>query len=175
MNTLLIVVDYQNDFVNGTLGFPEAEALEGPICEKIASYRQAGGDIAYTLDTHGTAEEYLASAEGRKLPVPHCERESHGWMPYGRVAEALEGARCFEKNTFGCLDLVPFLQEKAYEQVELCGLVCGICVAANAVIAKAALPEAHVMVDASCTAGADAANTEETLRVLEGMQIDIIR
>ena len=175
MKKLLIVVDYQNDFVSGALGFEGADALDEPICAKIEAYRSEGADVVYTLDTHGTSEEYLATSEGRNLPVPHCERGSHGWQLFGRTAELLEGARCFEKPAFGCVDLIPFLREGAYDQVELCGLVSNICVISNAVIAKAALPESQVIVDAACTSCFDAVANEEALRVMEGVQITVLR
>ena len=76
MRKLLLVVDYQKDFVDGALGFPGAEALDGPIAEKIAAYRAAGDDVAFTMDTH--QENYLDTQEGRKLPVPHCIMASEG-------------------------------------------------------------------------------------------------
>lgn len=87
MNRLLIVVDYQNDFVNGRAGaFPGAEKLAGPIARRIAEYRAGGGDVIFTLDTHGP--DYPDTQEGRRLPVPHCIRDTVGWELYGPVAEA---------------------------------------------------------------------------------------
>ena len=85
MSKLLVVVDYQNDFVNGSLGFPGAEALEEPICRKIEEYKARGDDVAFTFDTHG--EDYLETQEGKNLPVTHCVRGMPGWELYGRVAD----------------------------------------------------------------------------------------
>ena len=86
MKKLLLVVDYQTDFVAGALGFPGAERLDGPIAAKISAYRSAGDTVAFTLDTHG--ENYLQTLEGRNLPVPHCLRGTPGWMLYGETGNA---------------------------------------------------------------------------------------
>ena len=93
MKRLLLVVDYQKDFVDGALGFPGAEALDGPIAAKIAACRAAGDDVAFTLDTHGP--DYLDTQEGRKLPVPHCLLNSEGWQLYGQTGQAMERSREF--------------------------------------------------------------------------------
>lgn len=173
MKKLLLVVDFQKDFVDGALGFPGAEALDGPIAQKIAAYRSAGDDVAFTLDTHG--EDYLHTQEGRKLPVPHCLRGSPGWELYGQVGRArLPEDPVLEKPAFPSLELGAFLRERGYDQVELAGLVSYICVISNAVIAKAALPEAEILVDARCTAGPDPQLHQKALDVMEqALQITV--
>ena len=105
MKRLLLVVDYQKDFVDGALGFAGAEKLDGPISAKIAQYRAAGDDVAFTLDTHGP--DYLDTQEGRKLPVPHCLRGSDGWQLYGETGQALDRGRdkVLEKPAFPSLEL----------------------------------------------------------------------
>ena len=104
MKQALIVVDYQNDFVDGALGFPKAKELEEPICQKIEQARKEGAEVIFTFDTHGG--DYLSTQEGRKLPVPHCMKNSEGWQLYGRVAALKEeGDRCFEKPCFGSWEL----------------------------------------------------------------------
>ena len=104
MKRLLIVVDYQRDFVEGALGFPGAEALDGPIADRIAAYRAAGDDVAFTLDTHGP--DYPATEEGQWLPAAHCLRGSPGWSLYGRTGEARRPEDpVFEKETFPSLAL----------------------------------------------------------------------
>ncbi len=173
MKKLLIVVDYQNDFVTGSLGFPKAETLEEPILRKIATYRNAGDDIVFTMDTHG--EDYLETVEGNRLPVPHCSRSTEGWQIFGRVA-ALKapGDIVFEKPTFGSARLMGYLIEHAYDTIELCGLVTNMCVLANAVIAKTARPEAEIIIDAACTASFDDGMHEKALDVLAGIHCTVL-
>ena len=173
MNRLLIVVDYQNDFVDGSLGFPGAEKLAGPIAERIREYRANGDDVIFTFDTHNP--DYLETQEGRKLPVPHCVRDTDGWELYGAVAEAVQdGDKSFCKPTFPSLELGKWLEGRTYDRVELCGLVSNICVLSNAVIAKAALPEAEIVVDANLTASGDPILHEKALDVLEGIQVTVL-
>lgn len=174
MKKLLLVIDYQVDFVNGALGFPGAEALDGPIAQKIVQYHAAGNDVAFTLDTHGP--NYLGTQEGRRLPVPHCLRESSGWELYGETGRARQmGDTVIEKPAFPSLELGGWLREQAYDQIELVGLVSYICVVSNAVIAKAALPEAEIVVDAACTGGPDPVLHEKALDLMEqGLQITVV-
>ncbi len=173
MKRLLVVVDYQRDFVDGSLGFPGAEKLDGLIAEKIAAYRVSGDDVVFTLDTHGA--DYAATQEGRKLPIPHCLEGSGGWTLFGKTGEARqEGDICFRKPTFPSLELANWLAGREYNQVELVGLVSNICVVSNAVMAKAALPEAEIVVDTACTASFDPGLHEKTLDVLEGLQITVV-
>ena len=173
MKRLLIVVDYQRDFVEGALGFPGAGALDGPTADRIAVYRAAGDDVAFTLDTHGP--DYPATEEGQWLPAAHCLRGSPGWSLYGRTGEARRPEDpVFEKETFPSLALGEWLRERDYGQVELCGLVSHICVLSNAVMVKAALPNAHITVDARLTASYDPALHQKALDVLEGIQIAVL-
>ena len=116
MKKLLLVVDYQTDFVNGALGFPGAEGLDGPIAQKIAQYHAAGDDVAFTLDTHG--ENYLTTQEGKHLPVPHCLRGSEGWTLYGETGKSRRQADpALEKPAFPSLELGTWLREKGYDRV----------------------------------------------------------
>lgn len=169
----LVVVDYQVDFVDGALGFPGAEKLEPVILDKIADCRSSGGQVIFTLDTHG--EDYLSTAEGRKLPVPHCIKGTPGHALYGKVAQAVRPEDIvLEKPAFGSLELADLLRRIQPDEVELCGLVTDICVISNAVIAKAALPESRVAVDSRACAAADRAAHENALAVMRGVQIDVI-
>ena len=88
MKELLVVIDYQNDFVNGALGFEGAEKLDGPIVEKIREYRRRGADVIFTRDTH--RENYLETQEGRRLPVVHCIEGSHGHKIFGETAKQVQ-------------------------------------------------------------------------------------
>lgn len=169
---LLIVVDYQKDFVDGALGFAGAEALDGPIAQRIAQVRADGGDVIFTMDTHGA--DYADTMEGKKLPVAHCLKDTPGWQLYGQVgASLLPGDPVFEKETFPSLDLADWLRERDYDTVELCGLVSHICVLSNAVMVKAALPNAAITVDARLTASYDPDLHQKALDVLEGIHITV--
>lgn len=169
---LLVVVDYQNDFVNGSLGFPGAEKLEKPILKKIQQYLIDGDEVVFTLDTH--ASNYLDTEEGKYLPVPHCIKGTDGHKLYGNVARISKFASAiFEKGTFGCEALGEYILDGRYEVIELCGLVSNICVLSNAVIAKTAAPYAHIIVDARCTGCADPELNEKALDVMQSLQIEI--
>ncbi len=169
----LIVVDYQVDFVSGSLGFEGAEKLEDIILAKTEQCRADGGQVIFTLDTHG--EDYMSTAEGRKLPIPHCIEGAEGHRLYGRVAEDVrEGDIVIKKPSFGSMELADLLAKCRFDEVELCGLVTDICVLSNAVIAKAALPEARIVVDGSACGTASAEAHEQALNSMRGVQIDVI-
>ena len=182
MKRLLIVVDYQNDFVDGALGFAGAELLDERIVAKIEEYRGTGDQVVFTMDTHPAS--YLQTQEGANLPVEHCIEGSEGWELFGGVARArCESDLVFEKPTFGSADLFEYLleaqakaeaDELAYESIELVGLVSNICVLSNAVVAKTACPEVPIIVDASCTASFDSKLNDEVLDVLQGIQVKVI-
>lgn len=173
MKEILIVVDYQNDFVTGSLGFEQARSLEPGIVRKIKEYRGGGHTVAFTFDTH--SQDYLSTREGSLLPIPHCIRDSEGWKLYGTVAQLLQpGDPVFYKETFGSLELAQFLHEAQFERVELVGLVSNICVLSNAILAKAALPQAQIVVDAACTSAADPSIHEKALDVLTGVQVTVL-
>ena len=183
MKRLLIVVDYQNDFVDGALGFEGAELLDGPIARKIDEYREAGDLVFFTLDTH--RKDYLETQEGQKLPVPHCLEGSQGHALYGKVGTKLqESDDVFMKPTFGSSALFERLAKQQsiadglgvqpYQSIELVGLVSNMCVLANAVIARTACPNTPIIVDAACTAAPDPETNEKALDILEGIQIEVI-
>lgn len=175
MERYLFVIDYQNDFVDGALGFPGAEKLDGRIAEKIRSYGE--GHVLFTRDTH--FENYLQTREGRNLPVKHCIRGSHGWQVYGETAKALAevNAAAIDKISFG-MDTtdtaVASVLPQTAEEIELVGLVSNICLISNAVVLQSRYPEATIVVDARCTDSFDKALHEKTLDVLAGFQVNII-
>lgn len=177
MKRVLIVVDMQNDFVSGTLGTPEAQAIEPKVCDKI---RQFDGEILYTLDSH--TEDYLNTQEGKRLPVPHCIIETEGWLPTPAVWEALgsRNATCeanlLAKNAFGDLDLPPRIRERfdsAPDEIVLVGLCTDICVISNAMLLKSAFPETRIVVDAACCAGGTPEAHQTALNAMRPCQIDI--
>lgn len=182
MKRLLIVVDYQKDFVDGALGFEGAELLDERIARKIDEYRESGDYIAFTLDTHH--KDYLETQEGKNLPIPHCIEGSEGHGLYGAVAERLRDSdEIFLKPTFGSTALFERLLKRQsvaegidalpFESIELVGLVSNMCVLSNAVIARAACPNVPIIVDASCTAAPDQEMNEKALDIMEGLQITV--
>jgi nicotinamidase/pyrazinamidase len=178
MKKLLIVIDFQKDFVDGSLGFSKAEVLDERIYQKIKKYQDEKQDIIFTFDTH--QPDYLNTQEGRYLPIEHCLKGSQGWELYGKVGAFYkennnkENIKAIEKITFASLDLGVYLKDKDYQEVELVGLVSNICVLSNAVIVKAALPETKVIVDASCTASASEDLHNKCLDVMAGIQVEVV-
>ena len=173
MKKALVVVDYQIDFVNGALGFAGAELLDALIAGKIEQCRKEGGKVIFTLDTH--TEDYLNTAEGRKLPVPHCIKGTEGHKLFGKVAECMRPEdTVIEKPSFGSLEFIDVLRAENFDEVELCGLVTDICVVSNAVIAKAALPESRVVVDSKACASFDRDKHNAALEVMRSVQVDVI-
>ncbi len=175
MDRYLFVIDYQNDFVDGALGFSGAEKLDGPIAEKVRAYGK--GHVLFTRDTH--FENYLDTREGKNLPVVHCVRGTPGWEVYGETAKALAEveATAIDKLVFG-MDVsdpatAAVLPEKA-DEIELVGLVSNICVVSNAVVLQSKYPEATIVVDARCTDSFDKVLHEKVLDVLSGFQVKVL-
>ena len=184
---VLIVVDMQEDFVSGSLGTKEAQAIVPRVAEKAAHF---DGTVIFTLDTHGA--DYLKTQEGRILPVPHCIKGTagHRLVPeLENLAERL-GAEKVEKEAFGSLalagDRLSNLVKKSHlagklekvrdtiESVELVGLCTDICVVSNALIIKAALPEVPVLVDSHCCAGVTPHSHGAALETMRSSQVKIL-
>lgn len=172
MKKLLIVVDYQNDFVSGSLGFEKAKTLEGGICNKIDSFKKSGGDILFTLDTHNP--DYLDTHEGRYLPVAHCVDGSNGHKLYGRVYEKSEGEKLIRKASFGSDTLFGFLKDNPYDEIEFVGVVTNICVISNAIVAQTALPEASIVIDASLCGSNDEVLHKKALDIMRNLHMEIV-
>ena len=174
MRRLLIVVDMQNDFVDGALGFEGAGSIIPGIVERIKEYKASGDEIVYTLDTH--FENYMDTMEGSKLPVPHCIKGSEGHKLVPAIAAELTGCKGFEKPTFGSMELARYIEENREDlkSIELCGLVSNICVVSNTVIAKAAAPEAEIIVDPALTKGMDGKMTEAALDVMRSIHVTVL-
>ncbi|MBQ6022733.1 MAG: cysteine hydrolase [Clostridia bacterium] len=174
MKKILVVVDMQTDFVDGALGSAEATAIVPDVVRKI---RDFDGKIFATLDTH--FEDYMETAEGKKLPVPHCIKGTPGWELHPAVAEALQGkdAETVEKHTFGSVDLPELIADYADGEdfsVEVIGLCTDICVVSNALLIKANFPEIPLSVDSACCAGVTPATHEAALATMRCCQIDIL-
>lgn len=173
MKKFLIAVDLQRDFVSGSLGTPEARAIVNKAADKIRGF---DGEIFATLDTHG--ENYLETAEGKKLPVKHCIKGAPGWDWEPEIKAALDEKdfTAVEKITFGSVGLPRLLEKAAGGEdfsVELIGLCTDICVVSNALLLKAAFPEIKISVDASCCAGVSPETHAAALTTMKMCQIDI--
>lgn len=166
MKKTLIVVDMQNDFIDMALGTKEAVAIVPKVKAKIAQYRENGDEIIFTRDTH--FENYLDTPEGRKLPVPHCIKDTNGWQ----IADGLYvgGSKIIDKPNFGW----PHWDQESLEAVELVGLCTDICVVSNALIIKAAFPNIPVQVDKSCCAGVTPESHRAALLTMQMCQIDVV-
>lgn len=174
MKKLLVIVDMQNDFIDGALGSKEAEKIVPKVVNKISNWDKED-DIIFTLDTH--YDNYLKTKEGSKLPVEHCIFGTNGWMINSEIAESASGrANVFQcmKPTFGSTKLSQYLLEKQYDYIEFVGLCTDICVISNVMLAKANLPEATIIVDASCCAGVTPESHNNALSAMKCCHIDII-
>ena len=171
---ILLVVDIQNDFVAGSLGTAEAQAIIPAVKEKIKMHREAGSLIIFTRDTHG--EDYLETPEGKKLPVPHCIYGTYGW----ELVDGLYDGDCIlDKKTFGMADIYSKISERMnggeIESIEIIGLCTDICVITNALIIKTSAPDVPVIVDPAACAGVTPETHEAALKVMEMCQIDVKR
>lgn len=169
----LIVVDVQNDFVDGVLGTAEARAMLPALLEKVRNF---DGTVLLTKDTH--TDDYLHTQEGKNLPVPHCIRGTDDWEFPPQLAALAKARRAavYEKSCFGSTRLASDLAAAPdVESVELAGLCTDICVVSNALLIKAVLPEVPVSVDARCCAGVTPEKHEAALLTMESCQISVRR
>ncbi|MCD8146663.1 MAG: cysteine hydrolase [Clostridiales bacterium] len=172
----LILVDVQNDFVDGALGTAEAQEMLPRLVEKV---RHFDGTLLVTKDTHDA--DYLDTQEGRNLPVPHCIKGAEGWQlaPSLLALPAVRQAKVYEKPCFGstalAADLAALNRKGGVDSVELVGLCTDICVVSNALLLKAAMPEVLVSVDAACCAGVTPEKHEAALSVMESCQVAVKR
>lgn len=174
---VLVVVDMQNDFIDGALGTKEAVAIVPNVAEKIKGF---DGRVLFTRDTH--EENYMETQEGKNLPVPHCICGSEGWQIRPEL-DALRTGDAIDKPTFGSVNLGHILKrqddelkakgETGIESITLIGLCTDICVISNAMLVKACLPEVPVIVDASCCAGVTPQSHENALEAMKMCQIII--
>ena len=172
----LIVVDMQKDFIDGALGTAEAQAITGKAAERIRTCRAAGYRVIATLDTH--EDNYLNTAEGKKLPVVHCVRNTEGWQLNPEIRDAIGEGIMVDKPTFGSLRLAEILRNETEPgdqlRIELIGLCTDICVVSNALLLKANFPEAEIAVNAGCCAGVTPEKHLAALETMRSCQIDIL-
>lgn len=170
MRKLLIVVDMQKDFIDGSLGTAEARAIVEPLVELVRQYEPQ--NIIATRDTH--PEHYLETQEGRNLPVVHCVKNTPGWQLDPRVQAAISNAEIIDKPTFGSWELAEKVAAMARQEeleITLCGLCTDICVVSNALLLKACLPETQIRVAAACCAGVTPESHAAALKTMQMCQI----
>jgi len=177
---VLVVVDYQKDFVDGALGFESAKNLDKGIASLMKKYAEdEDGVIFCTFDTH--EQNYLETQEGRKLPVSHCIDGTEGWKLYGEteMVEIMYPLKCtrVKKPTFGSYDLMRKLDRldrtDGVASITLVGVVTNMCVISNAVIAKAACPEAEIIIKKDLVDSFDKELHQKALDVMASMQMTV--
>ena len=168
---LLIVVDMQNDFINGSLGTKEAQAIVPAVKARILEAMEDRWQVIFTKDTHSI--DYLKTQEGKNLPIKHCLRGSDGWQLHPELQDLSIGSSVFEKGSFGSLELAEYVSSLNPDAIEVIGLCTDICVVSNALLIKAYLPEIQVKVIASCCAGVTPASHEAALTTMQMCQIKI--
>ncbi|MDT2727000.1 cysteine hydrolase family protein [Lactococcus formosensis] len=168
MKKLLVLIDFQNDFIDGSLGTKEAQDIVPKVIEKLATY--ARNERLATQDTH--FEDYLTSQEGQNLPVIHCQNGTQGWEIRKEAQVGFQ--RVFKKNIFGSVELAEYIRDENVEQVELIGICTDICVVSNALLIKSFAPEVKITVDASCCAGVTPESHRAALETMKSCQINVI-
>lgn len=173
MQKILLVVDMQNDFIDGALGTAEAEKIVPLVKDKIEGF---DGTVLFTRDTH--FDNYMETQEGKRLPVPHCIKGTEGWQ-IRKELDVLRTTEAIDKLTFGSSELGQLLvkknEEEPIESITVIGLCTDICVISNALLAKAFLPETEIRVDAKCCAGVTPQSHENALNAMSVCQIVIER
>ena len=166
---ILIVVDMQNDFIDGALGTPEAVKILPYVKELIQNF---DGKVLFTRDTHFT--DYMDTQEGKNLPVPHCIQGTPGWEIRPEL-EALRKTETIDKLTFGSSELPDILKkEEQIESITFIGLCTDICVISNVMITKAFFPEVPLIVDAKGCAGVTPESHKNALAAMKMCQVKII-
>lgn len=178
MGKLLIVVDYQKDFVDGALGFEKAKELEDKIYDKVERYLSEGEKVLFTYDTH--FDDYLKTREGIHLPVVHCIKGTSGHNLYGKLNEFKDDDRVIhiEKLGFGIApESMVKLKEKIgdIEEIELVGIVTNMCVVSNVVTFQSSYVNAEITVDGNLCASFDQELHEKALDVIQSLQVKVIR
>ena len=167
---VLVVVDMQNDFIDGSLGTYEALQSVPIVINKIKEFENNNVLIIYTKDTH--YEDYLTTPEGIKLPVKHCIKGTNGWNIPNNIY--LEDKLVFEKETFGSVELIEYLKTIEFDEIQFIGLCTDICVVSNVLLTKATFPTKRIIVDSLCCAGVTPKSHAEALNTMKMCQIDVI-
>lgn len=170
---VLVVIDMQNDFIDGALGTKEAKGIIQNAKNKIDEYRQNQQAIIFTRDTHHL--DYFETQEGKFLPIEHCIYGTHGW----EINNQLDVPNCsyVNKESFGWpywgVTMSRLFGQDRIESIEIIGLCTDICVIANAMILKAYFPEIPIVVDSVCCAGSTPERHANALGAMRICQINI--
>lgn len=168
---VLCVIDMQKDFIDGSLGTGEAVSIVENVSNKIELYRKNGGTVIFTRDTH--CENYMDTAEGRKLPVPHCIKGTDGWQISDKLI--VGDSKVIDKPTFGSFELAEYISCLGdVEEIEVIGLCTDICVISNVLLLKAKMPETAIKVDSSCCAGVTPQSHNNALEAMRMCHIEIL-
>lgn len=171
MRKILLVVDMQNDFIDGALGSAEAASIVSAVAERVSAFC---GEVIFTRDTH--FDNYLTTSEGKKLPVVHCVKGSDGWQISSDI-KIPEGARIIDKETFGSPELAEQLrrenENEPISDIEIIGLCTDICVISNAFLLKAYLPECDIKVNSALCRGVTPESHRNALSAMAACQINI--
>ena len=176
---MLVVVDYQNDFVDGVLGFDTAKNLDGGITRQIRKALANGDTVVCTYDTHDPA--YLDTREGKHLPVPHCIYGTEGWELYGETRSVVEENKdkvivlrkkdCFGVDPRQMLDALP---DEEPEIITFVGVVTNMCVISNVCTFQARYPNAQIRVLTDLVDSFDPARHIEAIKVMKSMQVEAV-
>ena len=167
---VLVVIDMQNDFIDGALGTKEAQAIIENVYQVIQSFE---GEVVFTRDTH--FENYADTQEGKKLPIPHCIKGTNGWQINSKLKNLIKPeTKIFDKIPFGSTELTEYLKNnKELEKVTLAGLCTDICIISNALLIKANLPEVEIEVLENCCAGVTPESHINALNAMKMFQISV--
>lgn len=169
MKKLLLVIDFQHDFVDGTLGFKDAVKLYEPILERINIAALNNQDIIFTKDTH--YQDYLDTVEGKNLPIEHCIKGTIGHSLYKELENISKNYLVIEKETFPSKEFYEIFKDKIYDEIEIIGVVTNICVLSNAVIIKSIYPNARIIVNSKLCASNDKVLEKESYDILKNLHI----
>ena len=165
LKELLLIIDMQNDFIDGSLGTEEAKA----IVPRVRNKATAADAIIFTQDTHGA--DYLDTQEGKKLPIKHCIKPEHGWEICDELKPYITQSNVFEKPTFGGTNLIDAVA--TYDIITLVGLCTDVCIISNALLLKAFYPEKVIVVDSKCCAGVTPQSHANAIQAMQSCQIEV--
>ncbi|EHC7504018.1 cysteine hydrolase family protein [Campylobacter helveticus] len=170
MKKVFVLVDYQNDFIDGSLGFEKAPSIKSEIIRLLSEFE---GDLLITYDTH--LEDYLQTREGQNLPIKHCIKGTKGWDMPSEFAPFLSKAKkIFHKNTFGSIEFANFIEKSDYEEIHFCGLVSHICVFFNVILAFCAKPNAALILHKNATTSFDEALENHAFELLKSYGVKLV-